>query len=76
MGHPQMRLLYITPETLFGGKYAADLARCYRQKQLIRLIVDEVCRFRSRYLMKVLMSLGSCDRCQLQHAMCDSVSVS
>ena len=42
MGHPQMRLLYITPETLFGGKYAADLSRCHRQKQLVRMVVDEV----------------------------------
>lgn len=43
MCHPEMRLLYITPETLFGGKYSADLLRCHHQKQLVRLVVDEVC---------------------------------
>lgn len=41
MGHPQLRLLYVTPETLFSAKYAADLDIAYRQKQIVRLVVDE-----------------------------------
>lgn len=42
MGHPKLRLLYTTPETLFGKQYEADFRRCHRQKQIVRLVIDEV----------------------------------
>ena len=42
MGHPELRLLYVTPETLFSSKYSQELDIAYRQKQLVRLVVDEV----------------------------------
>ena len=42
MGHPEIRLLYITPETLFSRRYAAMFRQAYKQKQLNRLVVDEV----------------------------------
>jgi bloom syndrome protein len=45
MGHPTLRLLYVTPETLFGAKLASDLDCAYKQKQIIRLVIDEVSRF-------------------------------
>jgi bloom syndrome protein len=41
MGHPEIRLLYMTPETLFSNKIRADIQRAYEQKQLNRLVVDE-----------------------------------
>jgi superfamily II DNA helicase RecQ len=42
MGHPYLRLLYTTPETLFGARYEQYFQRCYSQKQLVRLVIDEV----------------------------------
>lgn len=42
LGHPQLRLLYVTPETLFSPKYQTEFDVAYRQKQLVRLVVDEV----------------------------------
>lgn len=42
LGHPQLRLLYVTPETLFSPKYTVEFDIAYRQKQLVRLVVDEV----------------------------------
>ena len=44
MGHPEIRLLYITPETLFSKRYANMFIEAYKQKQLNRLVVDEVSR--------------------------------
>ncbi|BEI85118.1 hypothetical protein CcaverHIS002_0505190 [Cutaneotrichosporon cavernicola] len=41
LGHPQLRLLYVTPETLFSPKYTSDFDIAYRQKQIVRLVVDE-----------------------------------
>ncbi|BEJ15900.1 hypothetical protein CspHIS471_0505050 [Cutaneotrichosporon sp. HIS471] len=41
LGHPQLRLLYVTPETLFSPKYTTDFDIAYRQKQIVRLVVDE-----------------------------------
>ena len=41
MGHPEVRLLYMTPETLFSNKIRAEIQRAYEQKQLNRLVVDE-----------------------------------
>ncbi|GMK55558.1 hypothetical protein CspeluHIS016_0206140 [Cutaneotrichosporon spelunceum] len=41
LGHPQLRLLYVTPETLFSPKYTTDFDVAYRQKQIVRLVVDE-----------------------------------
>ena len=42
MGHPELRLLYITPETLFTSKLEQELEIAYKQKQINRLIIDEV----------------------------------
>lgn len=42
MGHPELRILYVTPETLFSKKYEHQFRLAYRQKQLVRLVVDEV----------------------------------
>lgn len=42
MGHPRLRLLYTTPETLFSKQYEDSFKRCHRQKQLVRLVIDEV----------------------------------
>lgn len=42
MGHPELRLLYVTPETLFSAKISHDLRIAYDQKQLSRLVIDEV----------------------------------
>lgn len=42
MGHPQIRLLYMTPETLLGAKIRYELDKAYEQGQLNRLVVDEV----------------------------------
>lgn len=44
MGHPQLRLLYVTPETLFSAKYCAEFDMAYRQRQITRLVIDEVSR--------------------------------
>lgn len=41
MGHPRLRLLYLTPETLFSPKYKSDIDVCARQGQLNRLVIDE-----------------------------------
>jgi hypothetical protein len=32
----------VTPETLFSPKYTLDFDIAYRQKQIVRLVVDEV----------------------------------
>lgn len=42
MGHPELRLLYTTPETLFAARYSADFDIAYKQQQIVRLVVDEV----------------------------------
>ncbi|RXK36199.1 hypothetical protein M231_06543 [Tremella mesenterica] len=42
MGHPELRLLYLTPESLFSKRHEYHLRRAYEQKQLVRLVVDEV----------------------------------
>lgn len=47
MGHPQLRLLYTTPETLFSKQYEDAFKRCHRQGQLVRLVIDEVSNHRS-----------------------------
>ncbi|TXT13064.1 hypothetical protein VHUM_01465 [Vanrija humicola] len=41
MGHPRLRLLYVTPETLFSAKYQTHFDRAYQQRQIVRLVVDE-----------------------------------
>ncbi len=45
MGHPEIRLLYLTPESLFSKKYKEALWMAYKQEQLRRLVVDEVSSF-------------------------------
>jgi bloom syndrome protein len=42
MGHPQLRILYTTPESLFSQRYEDYFGKAYRQKQIVRLVVDEV----------------------------------
>jgi bloom syndrome protein len=41
MGHPEIRLLYLTPETLFSRRHQNDIKRAYDQKQIRRLVIDE-----------------------------------
>lgn len=41
MGHPRLRLLYVTPETLFSSKYQAEFDLAYHQRQIVRLVIDE-----------------------------------
>nr|ODN81261.1 ATP-dependent DNA helicase [Cryptococcus depauperatus CBS 7841] len=41
MGHPEMRLLYVTPEMLLSDKHRSTFDIAYRQKQIARLVVDE-----------------------------------
>ena len=47
MNHPHLRLLYTTPETLFGARYEQYFQKCYQQKQLVRMVIDEVSPFSS-----------------------------
>lgn len=42
MGHPDLRILYLTPETLFSHRCSSELEVAYKQRQLRRLVVDEV----------------------------------
>lgn len=42
MGHPHLRLLYTTPETLFGARYESYFQKCYQQRQMVRMVIDEV----------------------------------
>lgn len=42
MGHPELRLLYVTPETLFSTRISEELRVANKQGQLIRLVIDEV----------------------------------
>ncbi|WVO21887.1 uncharacterized protein IAS62_003207 [Cryptococcus decagattii] len=56
MGHPEIRLLYVTPEMLLSDKHRSTLDTAYAQKQIARLVVDEAhvitewgTRFRSKY---------------------------
>ena len=42
MGHPEIRLLYVTPETLFSNKHRDVFMKAHEQNQLRRLVVDEV----------------------------------
>jgi hypothetical protein len=42
MGHPHLRLLYTTPETLFGARYESYFQKCYNQRQMVRMVIDEV----------------------------------
>lgn len=60
MGHPEMRLLYTTPETLLSDKYHADFERCYRQKQLVRMVIDEVSTRSCRITYRAERYAGSC----------------
>ena len=56
MGHPEIRLLYLTPESLFSAKYKDVLEKAYKQGQIRRLVVDEVgCRL-TRYYMTYSVS--------------------
>lgn len=41
MGHPQLKLLYVTPESLLNQAYAPHFAKAYAQKQIARIVVDE-----------------------------------
>jgi hypothetical protein len=41
MGHPEIRLLYLTPETLFSPRYGTYIAKAYEQRQIRRLVIDE-----------------------------------
>ncbi|WWC61266.1 uncharacterized protein I303_103847 [Kwoniella dejecticola CBS 10117] len=41
LGHPEIRLLYVTPESLFSLRHKTMFDRAYRQKQMVRLVVDE-----------------------------------
>nr|XP_019042858.1 hypothetical protein I302_08567 [Kwoniella bestiolae CBS 10118]OCF21788.1 hypothetical protein I302_08567 [Kwoniella bestiolae CBS 10118] len=41
LGHPDIRLLYVTPESLFSPKHKYMFDIAYRQKQMVRLVVDE-----------------------------------
>jgi hypothetical protein len=41
MGHPQIRVLYLTPETLFSPRYGTYIAKAYEQRQIRRLVIDE-----------------------------------
>lgn len=39
--HPEIRLLYTTPETLMGNKIGLELRKAYNDGQIVRLVVDE-----------------------------------
>ncbi|KAK8869930.1 hypothetical protein IAR55_000498 [Kwoniella newhampshirensis] len=41
MGHPEIRLLYLTPEMLLSPRQRPMFDISYRQKQIARLVVDE-----------------------------------
>ncbi|WVQ70235.1 uncharacterized protein L199_008461 [Kwoniella botswanensis] len=41
LGHPEIRLLYVTPESLFSPKHKYMFDTAYKQKQMVRLVVDE-----------------------------------
>ncbi|WRT66995.1 uncharacterized protein IL334_003961 [Kwoniella shivajii] len=41
LGHPEIRLLYITPESLFSPRHRTMFDIAYRQKQMARLVIDE-----------------------------------
>lgn len=41
MGHPEIRLLYVTPEMLLSDKHRSTFDTAYAQKQVARLVVDE-----------------------------------
>ncbi|ODN84815.1 hypothetical protein L202_00683 [Cryptococcus amylolentus CBS 6039] len=41
MGHPEIRLLYVTPEMLLSDKHKSTFDIAYRQRQIARLVVDE-----------------------------------
>nr|XP_019013396.1 uncharacterized protein I206_01462 [Kwoniella pini CBS 10737]OCF52177.1 hypothetical protein I206_01462 [Kwoniella pini CBS 10737] len=41
LGHPEIRLLYVTPESLFSLRHKSMFDVAYRQKQMVRLVVDE-----------------------------------
>ncbi|OXH40687.1 ATP-dependent DNA helicase [Cryptococcus neoformans] len=41
MGHPEIRLLYVTPEMLLSDKHRSTFDTAYAQKQIARLVVDE-----------------------------------
>ncbi|KIR38007.1 ATP-dependent DNA helicase [Cryptococcus deuterogattii 99/473] len=56
MGHPEIRLLYVTPEMLLSDKHRSTFDTAYAQKQIARLVVDEAhvitewgTSFRSKY---------------------------
>jgi bloom syndrome protein len=41
-GHPRARLLYITPESLFTQWFMKSLRKVVENRELKRLVVDEV----------------------------------
>lgn len=41
MGHPELRLLYVTPESLFKKDYEPCFRKAYEQKQIARFVIDE-----------------------------------
>ncbi|OCF39886.1 hypothetical protein I317_06323 [Kwoniella heveanensis CBS 569] len=42
LGHPKIRLLYVTPESLLSPRHKAMFDKTYEQRQMARLVVDEV----------------------------------
>ena len=61
MGHPELRLLYVTPETLFTARVNGFLRAAHSQRQLARLVIDEVsCLSSESVLLKRIE--GSCYR--------------
>ncbi|WVF72326.1 hypothetical protein IAT40_007139 [Kwoniella sp. CBS 6097] len=41
LGHPTIRLLYVTPESLLSPRHKAMFDKTYEQRQMARLVVDE-----------------------------------
>ncbi|WVQ78189.1 hypothetical protein IAT38_000272 [Cryptococcus sp. DSM 104549] len=41
LGHPEIRLLYVTPEMLLGDRHKATFDKAYSIRQVARLVVDE-----------------------------------
>lgn len=41
MAHPRLKLLYVTPESLFKRDYEACFRKAYEQQQIARIVVDE-----------------------------------
>lgn len=41
MGHPELQLLYVTPESLFKKDYEPCFRKAYEQRQIARFVIDE-----------------------------------